>query len=463
MYVRGVSVQNQHSCHLLHSGDEKGQSELGFLRAPWDDSTVAPFHNPISQLLQPHQSKRAEEVNHLAITQSIHTTPQLARKKQQASLKISIRSSSNQRAEEAAIRAIMPIPMMSTTTSSSTVEGGTATGNAPVTMIDPVYLLYDERMLWHRPLGWEEPMIYPKHRDEVDDSYPVENPERLRAIHDRLLQLNHRLMYDEDDILITGSNSTSGNRTGAFEPVTCRLATQEEILLAHTAAYYDRLDQLQFYTDGQLAAGTVHTSNAAENDIYYCRETFTAARLAAGGLLNCIDRICRAPKQEHMMTPTNNNKAVALVRPPGHHACQEQEMGFCFVNSVVVAAKYALQKFSDRIQRVCILDWDIHDGNATAEDTLQNDNIFRIDLHRYNPKYGFYPYTGPPSETGTGSAKGLNLNMCWTQGGMRNAEYAASLYELILPLLAEYKPDLLIISCGLDAAMGDILGGIYAI
>lgn len=98
-------------------------------------------------------------------------------------------------------------------------------------------------------------------------------------------------------------------------------------------------------------------------------------------------------------------------------------------------------------------------GNGTSELTINDPNIFRIDVHRYNRREGFYPYTGPPNEVGTGQARGLNLNMAWSQGGMRNTEYAAAFYELILPLLVAYKPDLLIISCGLDAAMGDLLGG----
>lgn len=103
--------------------------------------------------------------------------------------------------------------------------------------------------------------------------------------------------------------------------------------------------------------------------------------------------------------------------------------------------------------------WSKSTGNGTADATIDDENIFRIDLHRYNPREGFYPNTGPPTEVGGRNAKGLNLNLAWSQGGMRNNDYAAAFYELILPLLVDYNPDLLIISCGLDAAMGDLLGG----
>lgn len=132
-------------------------------------------------------------------------------------------------------------------------------------------------------------------------------------------------------------------------------------------------------------------------------------------------------------------------------------MGFCFIDSVVVAAKYALQQ--KKATKVCILDWDIHDGNGTAEATIDDENIFRIDLHRFNRQEGFYPHTGAPQQVGSGKAKGLNLNIGWTNGGMGNTEYAAAFSELVLPLINDYKPDLLLISCGLDAAMGDLLGG----
>jgi len=306
------------------------------------------------------------------------------------------------------------------------------------TKLEPIHLLYDERMLLHRPVGWVEPVIFPEYLDDIDDDYPMENPERWRVIYERLCNLGKRLLNKEfvpelvhEDVI--------------FKPLTCELATKEQICLAHSKAYYERMEQLQYSTDSELA----NVSHEVRHDIYYCRESFNAARLAAGGLLACVDAVCDPD--------ATSKKSLALVRPPGHHACQSQEMGFCFVDSVVVAAKYALAQ--KKARKICILDWDIHDGNGTSEATINDENIFRIDLHRYNPKAGFYPYTGPPTEIGSGDARGLNLNIAWSHGGMRNSEYAAAFYELVLPLLADYAPDLLIISCGLDAAMGDLLGG----
>mmetsp|Transcript_3842 Transcript_3842/g.7641 ORF Transcript_3842/g.7641 Transcript_3842/m.7641 type:complete len:527 (-) Transcript_3842:74-1654(-) len=329
--------------------------------------------------------------------------------------------------------------------------------------LEPVYLLYDERMLLHRPIGWKAPselQDFPETLDECPDDYPMENPERLRVIY-------QRLMHVQDHLQSTFRKGGDKNDTGEdeayaptiFRPLRCRLATKGEVLMAHSEEQFDRLDRLQHLTNTELLS----MSQEKKHDIYYCRETFQAARLAAGGLLACVDAVCDATSgagtiQPHKPAPPYNcNKAVALVRPPGHHACQALEMGFCFLDSVVLAAKYAIRH--GKASKVAILDWDIHDSNGTAEATIKDENILRIDLHRFNPKEGFYPYTGPPTQVGTGRAKGLNCNITWSQGGMGNAEYAAAFYELVLPLLANFQPDLLLISCGLDAAKGDLLGG----
>lgn len=328
--------------------------------------------------------------------------------------------------------------------------------------LEPIHLLYDERMLLHRPIGWIEPTVFPEDIDECDDDYPMENPERLRVIYDRLCEVEGRLLAQNEDGHTSSSSSivdgdyyyhTTGEKEQRhldeqerlFQPLECRFATRKEICRAHSEAQYDRLNELQYLSDEALEA----YSAQRRHDIYYCQDTFEAARLAAGGLLACVDATCE--------NKNGTNKAVALVRPPGHHACQSEEMGFCFIDSVVVAAKYAIAE--GKAKRVVILDWDIHDGNGTSELTLEDDNIFRIDIHRFNAKEGFYPYTGSPNEIGSGDARGLNLNMAWSHGGMGNAEYGAAFHELILPLVAEYQPDLLLISCGLDAALGDILGG----
>ena len=207
------------------------------------------------------------------------------------------------------------------------------------TDLEPIHILYDERMLLHRPVGWVEPPVFPEYLDEVDDSYPMENPERLRVVYERLCDLKDRLVYEEDTDIV-------------FHPLKCEMATKEQILLAHSEQQYERLNQLEDLSESELLA-----LSPGQSDMYYCKESFKAARLAAGGLLACVDAACDGNAKG------TSNKALALVRPPGHHACQEREMGFCFIDSVVVAAKYALA--TKRAKKVCILDWDIHDGNVS--------------------------------------------------------------------------------------------------
>jgi hypothetical protein len=132
-------------------------------------------------------------------------------------------------------------------------------------------------------------------------------------------------------------------------------------------------------------------------------------------------------------------------------------LGFCFFNSVVVAAKHAI--ITKGLSRVVILDWDIHHGNGTQNLTYDDPNILYISLHRkgQNSK-SFFPGTGSHEEVGSGDAEGMNLNITWTKGGVGNTEYAAAFCELILPLLVEFEPDMVLVSCGFDAAKGDLLG-----
>eukprot|EP00978_Attheya_sp_CCMP212_P009894 scaffold23567_cov52-Attheya_sp.AAC.1 len=126
--------------------------------------------------------------------------------------------------------------------------------------------------------------------------------------------------------------------------------------------------------------------------------------------------------------------------------------------NVAVGAKHAIA--TKRAKKVLILDWDVHHGNGTQDITYEDPNIFYISLHRIakNSRTYFFPGTGRHTEVGSNDAVGTNLNIAWTSGGMGNVEYAAAFSELILPLLSEWEPDLVMVSCGFDAARGDLIG-----
>jgi len=148
--------------------------------------------------------------------------------------------------------------------------------------------------------------------------------------------------------------------------------------------------------------------------------------------------------------------AAALIRPPGHHAERHRMMGFCVFNNVAVAASRALQM---GVNRVMILDWDVHHGNGTQSCFEEDDRVLFVSIHRYDSG-GFYPtgLAGGEKKTGFGKGAGFNVNIAWNEGGAGDAEYAAAFELVILPIAVEYAPELIIISSGFDSACGDPLG-----
>ena len=223
-------------------------------------------------------------------------------------------------------------------------------------------------------------------------------------------------------------------------PLCSREATDAELLRAHDAAHVAAV-QTAFDPEGEpVQVATVDDDTG--NDIFYTKDTSFGARMAAG----CVTEACEAVLRGDVQ------RAFAVVRPPGHHALCARAMGFCFFNNAVVAARAALER--EEVQRVMILDWDVHHGNGIQDLTLEDDTIMYVSLHRYGD--GFYPGTGAGEEVGK---NGTNINVGWLEKGLGDADYLAAFDIVIEPIARSFAPDLIIIAAGFDAADGDPLGG----
>ncbi len=170
-------------------------------------------------------------------------------------------------------------------------------------------------------------------------------------------------------------------------------------------------------------------------------ESLEVALKAAGGVLNAIDAVIAGEARN----------AFCAVRPPGHHATAGRGMGFCIFNNVAVAARYAQKKHG--LERVAIVDWDVHHGNGTQDIFYTDGAVFYFSTHQ-SP---WYPGTGPANETGEGKGKGLTLN-CPFPAGSGEAEIVGAFRHSFLPKMRDFKPELILLSSGFDSRLGDPLG-----
>ncbi len=217
--------------------------------------------------------------------------------------------------------------------------------------------------------------------------------------------------------------------TDRCQRVPAREATDGELLAVHTP------DLL-----GQVNATAKRDFTQLDPDTYACRESAAAARLAAGSLIELTLRIWRGEL----------GNGLALLRPPGHHAEADRAMGFCLFNNVAVAAR-AAQRAGAR--RILIADWDVHHGNGTQHTFWDDVDVLYFSTHQFP----FYPGSGAIQETGGSRAGGHTVNVPWP-GGMGDAEYAAAFDRVLMPIAQAFRPDLVLVSSGFDAAAGDLLG-----
>ncbi len=181
--------------------------------------------------------------------------------------------------------------------------------------------------------------------------------------------------------------------------------------------------------------------DALDPDTKTSPDSYAAACLAVGALVKGVDLV---------MTGDIDN-GFALVRPPGHHAERDQSMGFCLFNNVAVAAHYAIEILG--LERVMIVDWDLHHGNGTQNSFYESEKVLYLSTHQYP----YYPGSGSLQETGRGKGEGFTVNIP-LPGYQGDVDYATIFDDLVVPVGREYKPQLILVSAGFDIYGGDPLG-----
>ena len=237
-----------------------------------------------------------------------------------------------------------------------------------------------------------------------------ESPARLAAIYDMLAE---------------------PGMAGMFASIPARAATTDEIAMIHHRSYIAKVANTAGQRYVSLDPDTATTAGS-----------FAAAQLAVGGLLNAVDSVLSG----------NLDNAFALVRPPGHHAETDRAMGFCLFNNVAIAAMHAIN--NRRLERVLIVDWDLHHGNGTQHAFYEDNRVLYFSTHQYP----YYPGTGSLEENGAGVGLGYTINVP-LRSGVDNRRYLNIFQRILQPVAQKFKPDLILVSAGFDIYEDDPLGG----
>jgi acetoin utilization deacetylase AcuC-like enzyme len=250
--------------------------------------------------------------------------------------------------------------------------------------------------------------IYEKH--DTGYGHP-ETPERYRVVIDAI---------EKDEVL-----------RGNLVAITPEKAQQGIVQAAHAKEHFRRVENAFAEGYDRLDADTVISM-----------KSFDASLFAAGGAVTAVDAVMQGEARN----------AFVAVRPPGHHATAERAMGFCLFNNVAIAARYAQNKYKE-IERVAIIDWDVHHGNGTQGIFYSDPSVFFFSMHQYP----WYPGTGSRGETGQGRGLGMTLNVP-LRANTPASEQVRVFEAATEDIAANMKPDIIFISAGFDAHLTDPLG-----
>lgn len=211
-----------------------------------------------------------------------------------------------------------------------------------------------------------------------------------------------------------------------------RAASMQEIGLIHPQTYIEAIKQIADTGGGWLDSDTVVST-----------ASYDVAVHAAGAPLTAIDLIMKG----------EGKNAFCLVRPPGHHAIPSRGMGFCLFNNVAIAAKYIQSRY--QLEKICIVDWDVHHGNGTQDAFYRDPTVLYFSMHRYP----FYPGSGRKEEDGQGKGKGFTINMP-LPADTTSQEYIAAFLDIMEHRVNQFAPEFIVISAGFDTYRKDTIGGL---
>jgi len=253
-----------------------------------------------------------------------------------------------------------------------------------------------------------------RYLDHDTGPHHPERPDRLRAVRDRL------------------GGAGAGIRTEMIEAAPIDPALVQRV---HAREYLER-----FHTCCAQGLRFIDTLDCA-----ICPLSYEIALLSAGGVLAAVDAVMDG----------RVNNAFCAVRPPGHHAEHNAAMGFCFFNNVAIAAEHLRARHG--LERVAILDWDVHHGNGTQHHFQDDPNVLYCSLHQH--PWTLFPGTGFEWESGTGDGVGTTLNIPMPPG-TGDDDYRRAFEEVVLPLITDFRPEFILISSGFDAHRADPLAQI---
>uniref|UniRef100_A0A8B9RJJ3 Histone deacetylase 10 n=1 Tax=Astyanax mexicanus TaxID=7994 RepID=A0A8B9RJJ3_ASTMX len=273
-------------------------------------------------------------------------------------------------------------------------------------------LIYDEEMSRYQLL-WDDPVC------------AIEIPERLTRSYEAV---------------------KSAGLEKRCVPVSVREGTEEEILLYHSKEYLEQVKQTP-----SMSVEELKTFTQQFGDVYFHPNIYNCAKLAIGATLQLVDSVMKGKVRNGM----------ALVRPPGHHSQRSAANGFCVFNNVAIAALYAKKHYN--LNRVLIVDWDVHHGQGVQYCFEEDPSVLYFSWHRYEHK-SFWPNLDESdyNTVGKGKGTGFNINVPWNKVGMTNSDYLSVFFHVLLPAAYEFDPELVLVSAGFDSAIGDPEGHMCA-